>query len=159
MRNRRQLFRTGAGVVALIAARRGRGDDGDPRVMTVLGPIDPGRMGLTLPHEHVLVDFVGADRVSRDRYHADEVVDVALPQLERVRRQGVRTLVECTPAYLGRDPALLRRLSEATGLHLVTNTGYYGANGGKHLPGHSTTESADALVLGYVGKPSSRAQT
>jgi hypothetical protein len=67
MMNRRQLFRTGAGVVTLIAARRGRADEGAARVMTVLGPIDPGRMGLTLPHEHVLVDVIRAERVFRDR--------------------------------------------------------------------------------------------
>jgi phosphotriesterase-related protein len=149
--NRRELLRVGAAAVGLGSAEPGPADDaGGPRVMTVRGPVDPNRMGLTLPHEHVLVDFIGADRVSRDRYHADEVVNVALPRLERIRRQGVRTLVECTPAYLGRDPGLLRRLSEASGLHLVTNTGYYGASGGKHLPGHARVESADALAARWL---------
>ncbi|MGH8020026.1 MAG: phosphotriesterase, partial [Opitutaceae bacterium] len=40
---------------------------------------------------------------------------------------GVETLVECTPAYVARDPKLLARLSEASGLHVLTNTGLYGA--------------------------------
>ena len=102
--------------------------------MTVRGPIPPEEMGPTLPHEHVLVDFVGAREASRDRYDADEVYRVALPHLRRIREQGIRTLVECTPAYLGRDPALLRRLSEASGLHILTPTGYYGAGRGKYLP-------------------------
>jgi phosphotriesterase-related protein len=150
MMNRRQLLRTAAGVVRLLAARRGRADEGSGRVMTVAGPIEPRRMGQTLPHEHVLVDFIGADKVTRDRYDADEVFRVVLPHLEAIRRQGVRTLVDCTPAYLGRDPALLRRLSEASGLHLVTNTGYYGANGGKHLPAHARTETADALAARWL---------
>ncbi len=148
--NRRQVFRRCVGAVAWVAAREGRADDEAPRVMTVLGPVDPGRLGLTLPHEHVLVDFVGADKVSRDRYDADEVIRVALPHLEAIRRQGARTLVDCTPAYLGRDPVLLRRLSEATGLHLVTNTGYYGANGGRHLPAHARSETADQLAARWL---------
>lgn len=33
-------------------------------VMTVNGPIAPEQMGATLPHEHVLVDFAGAEAVS-----------------------------------------------------------------------------------------------
>jgi len=30
-------------------------------VMTVNGPELPGKMGITLEHEHILVDFIGAD--------------------------------------------------------------------------------------------------
>jgi phosphotriesterase-related protein len=48
-----------------------------------------------------------------------------LPHLQEIAGQGVGTLVECTPAYLGRDPELLRQLSGLTGLHIVTNTGLY----------------------------------
>ena len=43
----------------------------------------------------------------------------------RLKARGARTLVECTPPGSGRDPTLLVRLSEASGLHVVTNTGYY----------------------------------
>lgn len=68
-------------------------------------------LGRTLIQEHVLVDFIGADRASKSRYGADEVFRVALPHLKKARELGCRTLVECTPAYLGRDPAMLRRLS------------------------------------------------
>jgi phosphotriesterase-related protein len=115
-------------------------------VMTVNGPIDPGAMGLTLPHEHLMVDFIGAEGVGPARYDADEVARVAMPHLERAKAQGIRTIVECTPAYLARDPALLKRLAGATGLNLLTPTGYYGANGGKHLPAHARAETADDLA-------------
>src|SRR4051795_2796371 len=127
-----------------------RAEDDEPRVMTVRGPIPTGEMGPTLPHEHVLVDFVGATGASRDRYDADEVFRVALPHLRRVRDQGIRTLVDCTPAYLGRDPALLRRLSEASGLNILTPTGYYGAGRGKFLPDHVRAESADELASRWL---------
>jgi phosphotriesterase-related protein len=113
--------------------------------MTVLGPIPPEEMGVTLTHEHVLVDFIGADKISRDRYRADDAFAKILPHLKRVREFGGRTMVECTPAYLGRDPALLQRLATASGLRLLTNTGYYGAADNKFLPAHTFTESADQL--------------
>lgn len=118
----------------------------DPRIMTVHGLISAENLGTTLPHEHLLVDFVGADRVSRDRYDADEVFAVALPYLERVRKLGLRSFAECTPAYLGRDPRLLQRLSKASGVQILTNTGYYGAAGKKFLPAHAFTETADQLA-------------
>jgi phosphotriesterase-related protein len=94
-------------------------------IQTVCGPIDAADMGPTLTHEHILVDFIGAGNVSPDRYDADEVFEVMLPYLKDLRAAGIRTLFECTPDYLGRDPALLKRLSLASGLHIVTNTGWY----------------------------------
>jgi predicted metal-dependent phosphotriesterase family hydrolase len=116
------------------------------RVFSVTGPVDVSELGLTLTHEHVLVDFVGADKVGRHRYDADEAFRVALPHLQGLRARGGRTLVECTPAYLGRDPLLLRRLSEASGVHILTNTGYYGAAQDKFVPAHAYDETAAQLA-------------
>ena len=51
-----------------------------PTIETVTGPIRADALGLTLMHEHVLVDFIGASEVSRSRYDADAVVrDGAAP--------------------------------------------------------------------------------
>jgi phosphotriesterase-related protein len=119
-------------------------------VLTVRGPVPATALGLTLPHEHVLVDFIGAAKVSPDRYNRDAVFSVVLPHLERYKAVGGQTLVECTPAYLGRDPVLLRRLAEATGLHLITNTGYYGARQDQHLPPHAFSETSDQLASRWV---------
>jgi phosphotriesterase-related protein len=116
------------------------------RVLTVRGPVSPAALGTTLVHEHVLVDFVGAHKVSRQRYDAGEAFHTVLPHLLALKERGGRSLVECTPAWLGRDPALLRRLSEASGLHIVTNTGYYGAAQHKYLPAHAFDESAERLA-------------
>ncbi|HVR35009.1 MAG TPA: hypothetical protein VMS21_04080 [Methylomirabilota bacterium] len=116
------------------------------RIQTVLGPVSTRALGTVLPHEHVLVDFIGADRVSRDRYGRDEAFAVALPHLQRARELGCATLFECTPAYLGRDPELLRALAIASGLQLVTNTGYYGAANDRFLPAHAFSESAGQLA-------------
>ena len=122
------------------------------RVSTVRGPVSAAALGTTLVHEHVLVDFVGADKVSRQRYDADEAFRTVLPHLLALKERGGRTLVECTPAWLGRDPALLRRLSEASGLHIVTNTGYYGAAQHKYLPAHAFEESAERLAARWTSE-------
>jgi predicted metal-dependent phosphotriesterase family hydrolase len=119
-------------------------------VDSVRGPISVDALGVTLVHEHVLVDFIGADRVSPARYDRDQAFAKALPHLERIYELGCRTLVECTPAYIGRDPVLLGRLAEASKLHILTNTGYYGAADDKFLPPHAFSESADQLAARWV---------
>ena len=119
-------------------------------VWTVNGAEPSDVLGPTLIHEHVLVDFIGADSVSPDRYSQSEVFDAALPRLEAVRRAGCHTLVECTPAYLGRDALLLRRLARATKLHIVTNTGYYGAGKDKFIPKHAWTETPEQIATRWT---------
>src|SRR4029450_9908689 len=91
-------------------------------------------------------------RPARSRYDANRPFSVILPHLARARASGCETLVECTPAYLGRDVRLLKRLSDASGLNILTTTGYYGAANDKHLPRHAFTESADQLAARWTGE-------
>jgi phosphotriesterase-related protein len=120
------------------------------RVNTVLGERSPRSLAMTLMHEHVLVDFVGADSVSPQRYNAEEVFQTALPHLKALRAAGCRTLVECTPAFLGRDVTLLKRLSVAAGLHIITNTGFYGAANDKYVPAVARQETAEQLAARWT---------
>jgi phosphotriesterase-related protein len=119
-------------------------------VQTVLGPIDPASLGVTLMHEHVLVDFAGALTAHPSRYVRADVVTLVRPHLERLRARGCRTLVECTPAYLGRDAELLAMLARASGLQILTNTGYYGAVQDRYLPPHAFSESAAGLARRWI---------
>jgi len=122
-----------------------------PRLVpTVTGPLGAHRLGLTLMHEHLLVDFIGADQVSPNRYDANQAFDVIRPHLAKARAAGCETLVDCTPAYLGRDVRLLMRLSGASGVNILTNTGYYGAAKDKHLPKHAFSESAEQLAARWI---------
>jgi len=122
----------------------------DTRVNTVLGVRSPRALGMTLMHEHVLVDFVGADKVNPQRYNAEEAFQTALPHLKSLRAAGCRTLVECTPAFLGRDANLLKRLAGASGLHIVTNTGFYGAANDKYVPAIARQETAEQLAARWT---------
>ena len=149
--NRREFLKRNGLVLASALSTREILAAPRPRlIQTVRGTMEASRLGTTLMHEHVLVDFVGADKVSRDRYDPDEVFRIALPHLERARSLGCKTLFECTPAYIGRDPLLLRRLSEASGLNIVTNTGYYGAADDKFIPPHAYRETADQLAARWI---------
>ena len=121
-------------------------EDFTGKIMTVLGPIEPGELGRTLAHEHGVVDFIGAEKTPRLRHDSQEAFATILPHLEKLKQLGCRSVVECTPNYIGRDVALLKRLATASGLHILTNTGYYGAAGNKFLPRHAYTESADELA-------------
>lgn len=120
------------------------------QIVTVRGPIQPDKLGFTLPHEHILVDFVGADKVSPDRYDQDEAFETILPYLKEAQSLGCEALVECTPSFLGKDPILCRRLSEATDVHLVTNVGYYGAADDRFVPAFAYDETADQLSDRWV---------
>jgi phosphotriesterase-related protein len=117
---------------------------------TVTGQVPIDSMGLTLIHEHMLVDFVGADSVSPKRYDHDEVIAKVLPYLLEVKKHGVKTIFECTPSYLAKDPVLLQKLSNLSGIRLVTNTGYYGAVGEKYLPPHAFSETEEALAARWI---------
>jgi phosphotriesterase-related protein len=120
------------------------------QVMTVTGPIHPRDLGRTLIHEHVVVDFIGAAKSSPARYDADLAFRTALPHFEKLRERGVKSIVECTPRYIGRDAGLLRRLSLASGVQILTNTGWYAAVNHKFLPPEAASEPAESIAAGWL---------
>jgi phosphotriesterase-related protein len=126
--------------------------DAAGQVMTVTGEVLAKDLGRTLPHEHVTTDFLGAERLPAPRYDRDAAFAEIRPHFDYLARTGVRTLVECTPAHIGRDVILLRRLSDATGVRVVTNTGYYGAVENKYLPRHAHTESVEQLAERWLAE-------
>jgi predicted metal-dependent phosphotriesterase family hydrolase len=93
-------------------------------VQTVLGPIEPADLGFTLPHEHTQIALWHiAGRWDYWQLTRDE--PAILEELARYRAAGGSGLVDLTLPGVGRDPAWLRRLSEASGLHLVMGCGWY----------------------------------
>lgn len=115
-------------------------------INTVTGAIHPDSLGLTLVHEHVLVDFIGADSTGYHRWDREQVVERVLPFILEAKKRGVKTIIEMTPAYLGRDPKILKDLSEHSGVNIITNTGLYGAVNDKYLPDYAFSISTDSLA-------------
>jgi phosphotriesterase-related protein len=121
--------------------------------MTVLGPVDIESLGITMPHEHILVDsskffFAEPKEASKkkianeplrmnnlywahshlmmsrdDMILADE--ELARKELMYFKRAGGSTIGEMSCIGLGRDPEGLKGIAIETGLNIIMGTGYY----------------------------------
>ena len=120
------------------------------QIITVTGPIETSALGITLEHEHVLVDFMGAEKVKQPQYDIEQALDTLLPYFIELKNMGVQTIMECTPNYIGRNVLLLEAISRKTGLNILTNTGYYAAANKKFLPAHTYTESPEQLAMRWI---------
>lgn len=90
-------------------------------VMTVRGPVSADDLGAVLPHEHLFSDLLL-------EYRADGLLDdvpLAVAEVARFAAAGGGTIVDLTTAEIGRDPAALREVSDATGVHVVMGCGHY----------------------------------
>lgn len=143
-------------------------------VQTVLGPVAPGDLGITLPHEHLLIDLgprfidppdpagraVAREPLSlanlawvRRNYLSsrDNIVlldeDLAIEEARLFRDAGGGTIVDASSIGIRRDPAALQRISRATGLHVVAATGFYTED--FHAP-DMTARSEDDLAAEIV---------
>jgi len=122
------------------------------KVQTVQGLIGPNELGITLPHEHILVDgrmyFLEPKRLS-DKHRAYEPIrldnlnwvlhhiyncydnlfiddeNLAVKELMLYKAAGGKSIVDLTPQSLGRDPDALLRISRVTGLNIIMGTAYY----------------------------------
>jgi predicted metal-dependent phosphotriesterase family hydrolase len=157
--NRRLFLQSAAAVTSAAVLPLDRGYAGSlkadgSQVMTVRGPLDSREMGLALTHEHLFADLrPHAEQVRNPvQTDVDEVVEVVLPYLRRLRELGCRTFVDATAVGLGRDPALIKRLSEESGLHMLTVTGNYAAADYQFLPMYVYDDSAERLAQRWIGE-------
>jgi phosphotriesterase-related protein len=122
-------------------------------VQTVLGPIDPADLGVTLPHEHTQIALWHVpDRWDYWQLTRDE--PLILEELGRFRDEGGGTLVDLTLPGVGRDPAWLAGLARSSGLNLVMGCGWY--RGAYYPPEaridrRSVEDLADELVAEIEG--------
>ncbi len=119
------------------------------KIQTVLGLIEPGTLGRTLMHEHVLCDIRppgarsendlgpeitlenvwqlnygrGIPRAGR-KYMLD-LEDIATREVQAMKHDGGDAIVELTCGGLSPDPEGLRRIAAGTGVHLIMGCGYY----------------------------------
>jgi phosphotriesterase-related protein len=118
-------------------------------VRTVLGPVAPGALGITLMHEHLWMDSTpllavhgyagdgavpwGAAIAAEARWnpgvHPDNYrltdADAAVEELAPLRVLGGGCVVDLTPPSLGRDVGRLAEISRRSRLHVVAGTGQY----------------------------------
>ena len=122
------------------------------KVQTVLGPIEPERLGVTMTHEHLLLDLsvvydepgtatgkdffykpVSMETLGRIRHYAVPNADnyrlfdvpTAIEELQLYKQYGGDSLVDATSIGLSRDPVGLARISRASGINVVMGSSYY----------------------------------
>jgi phosphotriesterase-related protein len=122
------------------------------QLMTVTGPIAPEEMGITLPHEHVLIDMnweglwpdvsnypdlvwqsvslanLGAIRRNymavRDNAVQHDIGEMS-EELAHFKALGGSTVCDVTTYGLNPSPVGLREISRRSGVHIVAGTGLY----------------------------------
>ncbi len=134
----RRQFLAGLAVATWTATQVGacasaKTPDMAPAVQTVLGPVAPERLGVTLMHEHApSVDWselyatpaapLGPLR-ERMLARTSEMLDAFHQSLSRPDAPGA--IVECTPIRVGRYPKLLVDLARRTKVHIIASTGFW----------------------------------
>lgn len=78
--------------------------------------------GYTLMHEHIAIDLSG---VKKDEDCRLDCYDETVRELKKLYGYGVRNILEVTNIGMGRDVEYMRRVSEATGIHIIMSTGFY----------------------------------
>ena len=121
-------------------------------VNTVLGEISSGDLGVVLMHEHlyannsgwwhcpsckkrmhlaeekvnigILSDLRMDPFVNKDNLVLDDV-DCVIKELIEYRELGGKTIVDPTNIGIGRDPKIIKKISEATDLNIILGSGFY----------------------------------
>jgi phosphotriesterase-related protein len=142
------------------------------KVQTVLGPIEPDRLGRTLMHEHLLWDLVSpvraslgapADDIRLDNLFAlnygvqlDNPVkyrvrerDLMTREVARMKQAGGDAIVELTNGGLKPDPEGLAEIARGAGVNIVMGCGYYVD---EYQPRSNESRTVDDLAREIVGQ-------
>ena len=103
-----------------------------------------------LSHEHILVDFIGANSIQTSNWNHDSIIYEVIPYLDELNDFNVDYFVDATPNYLGRDVLLLEKIANKTGINIITNTGLYGARKDKFIPKYAKESTAENLAQMWV---------
>lgn len=118
------------------------GDLPTGQIMTVRGPIAPEELGVCMVHEHLIVDSWAMWPVPNYSLIVDDE-DLVTEEVRAYKEAGGTTIVDVTTIGLERNPAALRRISEATGVQIVMGCGWYRE---RVYPAYIQERSADELA-------------
>ena len=142
------------------------------KVATVCGDIPADELGITMPHEHLLLDISHVALTPKAPYWreiAERPVDCSIitdlrlyPMISKdslrltdprltvedlgyFKAAGGRTVIDQTSKWVGADTAVLRRLSEDAGINIIAVTTYYGTPP-DYIDDHTTDQLAEELA-------------
>jgi len=116
-------------------------------VQTVQGPIDESELGLTLVHEHVRFRDEAVAEQWPGRYDEQLELDAALLAVNDAKQRGVRTIVDPTAMFGGRDVRFMKRVADQTGVRIVACTGIYSYD---YLPHYFENRDVDVMADHFV---------
>ena len=96
------------------------------QVETVTGPIQPEQLGKTLIHEHFMFGYPGFQGdLTLGPFNHEEALATGVAAAQKMMANGIKTVVDPTPNECGRNPEVLKEISEQSGLQIICATGYY----------------------------------
>jgi phosphotriesterase-related protein len=116
-------------------------------VQTVQGAVDADELGLTLVHEHVRFRDEAVAEQWPGRYDDQLELDAALLAVNQAKDRGVRTIVEPTAMFGGRDVRFLKRVADETDVRIVACTGIYSYD---YLPHYFENRDVDVMADHFV---------
>lgn len=117
------------------------------QVHTVQGPVDAQELGLTLVHEHVRFRDEAVAEQWPGRYDEQLELDAALLAVNAAKDRGVRTIVDPTAMFGGRDVSFMKRVADQTGVRIVACTGIYSYD---YLPHYFENRDVDVMADHFV---------
>jgi phosphotriesterase-related protein len=117
------------------------------QVHTVQGPVEADQLGLTLVHEHLRFRDEAVAEQWPGRYDEQLELDAALLAVNGAKDRGVRTIVDPTAMFGGRDVNFMKRVAEQTGVQIVACTGIYSYD---YLPHYFENRDIDVMADHFV---------
>ena len=91
-------------------------------IRSVCGDISKEKLGVTMCHEHFIVDL---SIVRKDGESKIETVEEVVPEIKKMMDLGAQSAIEVTTNDMYRDVKKLKEISEITKLNIVAATGFY----------------------------------
>ena len=118
--------------------------DGSCKIPTVNGEIDLSELGFSLSHEHIMSNY-GKEIVQTSDYDSLKLFKQVIPYLRKLKSLGLNSIFDYTTEYFGRRIDLLQKISDSTGVRIITNTGFYGAANDRYIPEFAYEASAESI--------------
>lgn len=116
-------------------------------IETVQGPVDEQELGVVLIHEHIRFRDEAVAAEWPERYDEQAEIDAAIEAVSAAKDRGVRTLVDPTAMFGGRDVRFMLRVAEQTGVRIVACTGIYSYD---YLPHYFENRDVDMMAEHFV---------
>jgi phosphotriesterase-related protein len=94
-------------------------------VRTVLGDVEPSSLGITLVHEHLVVDWGELTGTPKLRFDYESAVAQITERLCAAADDGVGALADCTPIGAGRYVDVLVDVARRSGVAVIGATGFF----------------------------------